>query len=58
MEIGPNEPPGSYRSKGASARKPDLVTLRQPGSEAKGIANVRLFEVRKIGEQLLDGPAG
>ena len=54
----PDERSGSCRSEGALARKPHLVSLRQPGSEGDSVANVRLFEVRKIGKQLFDGPAG
>ena len=46
------------RSEGALTRKPDLVSLCPLGSECESIADVRLFEVGKIGEQLLDRAAG
>src|SRR6266404_1293458 len=49
----PNEASGSYRRECALTGDGDVVALGEPGGESEGLADVLLFQIRKVCQQLL-----
>ena len=57
-EIEPSGVSGSFRSGGESTREPDLAPLSQMCGEGKSLANIGLFDIGEVRQQLLDSAAG